>query len=120
MNSINPRLTPALRVAIAATAAEIVLVIWWTFATAPAGASLLAGAIWSLVKVSPLLLVLPGLLRGSHKASAWLCFLLCGYFIGAVLTASAPPPARWLGLVETLLVSVAFAAGLLATRWTRG
>lgn len=119
MNTLNPRLTPALRLAIATTVAEIILVIWWTFSTAPAGASFVAGGIWALVKVTPLLLVLPGLLRGSHRASAWLCFLLCGYFIGAVLTASAPPPARWVGTVECLLVSTAFTAGLLATRWTR-
>lgn len=116
---MNPKLSPALRVAVATTVAEILLVIWWTFSNAPPDASLLAGGIWALAKVAPLLLVLPGLLRAHHRASAWLCFLMCAYFIGAVLTASAPPPARWVGGVEIVIVSVVFVAAMLATRWTR-
>lgn len=116
---MNMHLAGALRIAAAMTVAEILLVAVYTLRMGPAEASLLAGVLWALAKTAPLFLVLPGLLRGSGKASAWLCYLLCGYFIGAVLTASLPPPASYIGFVEVLVVSTGFVAGLLATRWSR-
>lgn len=116
---MTPHLRLALLATTAATLAEILLVTVYTLRMGPPGASLAAGALWAFVKVLPLLVLLPGLRRGSHRATTWLCFLLCGYFVGAVLTASLPPPARWVGIVEVLLVATGFTAGLLATRWAR-
>lgn len=113
------RLGLALRVAVVALLAEIILVTGITLETAQPGAPLYAGLIWALLKSLPLLLVLPGLLRGSHRAGAWYCFLLCAYFIGAVLTASTPG-LLLPGLVEVAVVSTGFIAGMLGTRWTRG
>lgn len=110
----------ALRVAIAATLAEILLVAAWTLRQAPAEAALYAGVLWTLLKCGPLLVLLPPLARGSARACVWLCFVLCAYFAAAVVDAFSPPPVRWLGIMETVLVGVAFVAGMLAARWGRG
>lgn len=109
----------ALRVAIAATLAEILLVIIVTLRAGPADASLAAGLLWATLKVTPLLVLLPSMLRGSGRATTWLCFLLCGYFVAAVMAAVSPPPMRWLALLEIAVIAVGFTAGLLATRWSR-
>lgn len=114
------RFLTALHIAATAAAAEIVLVAGWTLRTSPAEAALYAGFLWSLVKCGPLLAVMPGLVRGSARAATWLCFILCAYFLAAVVTAASPPPLRWLGLVEILVITTGFVAGLLATRWGRG
>lgn len=113
------RFHTALRIATTAAVAEILLVAGWTLRTAQAEAALYAGFLWILVKCGPLLAVLPGLVRGSHRAATWLCFVLCAYFLAAVLSAAAPPPLRWLGLLEVAVISTGFVAGLLATRWGR-
>lgn len=109
----------ALRIATTAAVAEILLVAAWTLRSAQAEAALYAGFLWILLKCGPLLAVLPGLVRGSHRAATWLCFVFCAYFLAAVLTALAPPPVRWLGLLEIVVISTGFVAGLLATRWGR-
>lgn len=108
-----------LRVAILSALAEILLIVVITLRSAQPDASLYAGLLWALLKVAPLLLIVPALLRGSAKAATWLCFAYCGYFVAAVLTAGSPPPLRWLGLLEVLLIVSGFTAGLLFTRWSR-
>lgn len=122
MNRIDgddARFAHALRVATTAAAAEILLVAIWTFRNAPAEGALYAGALLTLLKCGPLLAVLPGLLRGSARSAVWLCFVLCAYFPFAVLAAMDQPPHRWLGLLEILVIAIAFTAGLLAARWGR-
>lgn len=110
----------ALRVATLAALAEIVLVAGWTLRKAPAEAALYAGFLWALVKCGPLLAVVPGLVRGSRRAAIWLCYVLCAYFLAAVLSALSQGPERWLGLLEVVVISTGFVAGLLAGRWGQG
>ncbi len=114
------RYTTALHIAATAAAAEILLVAGWTLRSAPADAALYAGFLWALVKCGPLLALMPGLVRGSARTATWLCFVLCAYFLAAIISALAPPPVRWLGLIEILVISTGFGAGLLAARWGRG
>lgn len=114
-----PRLAIAFRVALLAALAEIVLVLVVTLRAAPADAPLYAGLLWGAIKVVPLALVVPGLRRGNARAAVWLCFLLCAYFLTALLAALEPPPRRWAGVIEVVLVSTGFVAGLLAARWAR-
>jgi len=118
---MNPsRFRTALHIAVAATMAEILLVAAWTLRHAPGEAALYAGILWTLLKCGPLLVLLPPLVRGSARACVWLCFVLCAYFTAAVIDAMSPPPVRWLGMIEVVLVCVAFVAGMLAARWGRG
>lgn len=113
----NRRFQLALRIATAATIAEVLLVAVWSLRNAPAEGALYAGVLWTLIKCGPLLLLLPALVRGSARAAVWLCFTLCAYFLAAVIDALAPPPLRWLGILETLLITSAFIAAMLAARW---
>ncbi|MFP5441470.1 MAG: DUF2069 domain-containing protein [Gammaproteobacteria bacterium] len=115
----DARLALAFRIALAAALAEILLVALVTLRSAPPEAPLYAGLLWAAVKCAPLVLVLPGLARGRANAAVWLCFLLCAYFLTAVLAAMDAPPRRWLGLLEVGLVAAGFVAGLLAARWAR-
>lgn len=117
--AINPaRQRLAMTIALAMALAEVLLVAWVSVRQAPAAAPVVAGLLWIGLKCLPLLLVVPGLVQRRKRAAVWLCFLLCFYFLGAVLTALAPPPVRWLGLLEVLVISTGFTAGLLAARWT--
>ena len=114
------RFTMAMRVATTLAIAEILLVMIVTLRQAPPEGALYAGLMWSVVKCAPLIILLPGLVRGSPRAATWFCFVLCAYFTAAVATAAAPSPLRNLALLETILVGAGFIAGLLATRWGRG
>lgn len=114
------RYITALRIATAATLAEILLITVWTLRKAPPEAALYAGVLWTLVKCGPLLVLLPPLVRGSTRAAVWLCFVLCAYFLAAVIDAMSPPPVRWLGVLEIIVISAAFTAALLGARWGRG
>lgn len=112
----DTRLALFFRIALAAALAEILLITLVTLRAAPPEAPLYAGLLWAAIKCAPLALVLPGLVRGQANAAVWLCFLLCAYFLTAVLAAMDAPPRRWLGLLEVGLVATGFVASLLAAR----
>lgn len=116
---MNTRPALAFKLALLTALAEIVLIFAVTLRAAPADAPLYAGLLWALLKSAPLMSTIPWLLRGSARAAICLCFLLCFYFLAAVLTALAPPPQRWLGAIELVLICSGFVAGLLAARWAR-
>jgi uncharacterized membrane protein len=113
------RLAQAFAIAGWCTAAEILRITAVVMYTRPAEAALYAGALWSLLKCAPLLILLPGLRRHSHRHAVWLCFALCLYFPLAVLEAFGAPPLAGAGLLGVGLTSLAFVAGLLAARWSR-
>lgn len=75
------------------------------------------GFLW-VVWVGPLLVFLPGLLRGAWKTFIWLCFVLLVYFMVSVmaLADAANAAIEWLQLA---LVCVVFTAGMLYARWRR-
>lgn len=106
----------AFKIALTMTLAEILLVAAIAIQRAGNDAPALAGLFFIGLKSLPLLLLLPGLLRGSAKAAIWLCFLLCFYFLGAVLSVMEPPPLRWLGLADIAVIATGFTAALLAAR----
>lgn len=73
------------------------------------------GFLW-LVVTAPLLVLLPGLLRGAWKSHVWLCFVLLVYFLGTVAGLARPPNAilEWLQLV---LICLVFVSAMLYARW---
>lgn len=71
--------------------------------------------IWVL-KLVPLLMFLPGMLRDNLRSFVWLCFVSLGYFIILVQRMFAQPTDLWvaLGLAAVVLL---FIAGTLYIRW---
>lgn len=63
-------------------------------------------AIWFLLQVAPLLVILPGLMRGTRNAPMYAIIVAMLYFVHGVLVA-ATDPLRWFGLIE-----IAFALAL--------
>ncbi|MFB4393005.1 MULTISPECIES: DUF2069 domain-containing protein [unclassified Pseudomonas] len=68
------------------------------------------------IELTPLLLLLPGMLKGSARAHAWTCFVVNIYFIKGVLAAFDPSRALF-GWVEVLVSLGLFVSGLLYVRW---
>ncbi|UYM16833.1 DUF2069 domain-containing protein [Endozoicomonas euniceicola] len=83
---------------------------WWL--NPPPGSRLAITAI----QLIPLTLPLQGLLKRNPRSAAWLCFILCFYFISGVLSVSAQPesPHGWLTAGVSCLL---FTVSLLFIRW---
>jgi uncharacterized membrane protein len=104
------RLTRAL--ALGSVIGLIVLGLGWELWWAPTGSGTLA------LKVRPLLLPLPGLLRHRMYTYRWLSLLVWIYFMeGAVRLTSESGPSQWLAGVEVILCLVLFTATALHVRW---
>lgn len=71
--------------------------------------------IWSL-KLLPLLLFLPGMLRDNLRSYIWLCFVCLGYFLVLVQRAFAQPDSP-LVITGMVAVVVLFIAAMLYVRW---
>ncbi|MDG1945398.1 MAG: DUF2069 domain-containing protein [Halioglobus sp.] len=71
--------------------------------------------IWA-VKLLPLMMFLPGMLRDNLRSYIWLCFICLGYFLVLVQRVFAQPDSPLLisGLVA---VVVLFIAAMLYVRW---
>ncbi len=106
-----------MRVTLAATLAAIGWMLLWESVVAP-----LKPGSWALaLKCLPLVLCVPGLMRGSRRARQWLALLLPWYFAEALVRAltshARASLAAWIG---TALVALAFAALLASMRQERG
>ena len=99
-------------VAVASVIALIVLGLAWELWLAPTGNRTLA------LKVLPLLLPLPGLLRNRMYTYRWLSLMVWLYFTeGVVRATSDRGPGAMLGLIELLLCLLLFAACAAHVRW---
>jgi uncharacterized membrane protein len=76
-----------------------------------------AFVLWAL-RIIPLAIFLPGLLRRSPRVAAWLSFAILLYFIHAVMTAFVPGEAMY-GTVYALLCTALFTAIVLWIRLMR-
>ena len=104
------RLTRAL--ALSSVIGLIVLGLGWELWWAPTGSGTLA------LKVLPLLLPLPGLLRHRMYTYRWLSLLVWIYFMeGAVRATTERGLSQGLAVVEVLLCLVLFTASALHVRW---
>ena len=99
-------------VAVACVAALIVLGLAWELWLAPTGSGTLA------LKVLPLLLPLPGLLKNRMYTYRWLSLLLWLYFAeGVVRATSEHGMGALLATIEVVLCLVLFAACAAHVRW---
>lgn len=99
----SPQQRRAWRWAVAAWCGLILLAVAWELALAP----LRPGGSWLVLKVVPLLLPLPALLRASPYAMQLALFIVMIYLFEGAARVFEPAPARWLALLE-LALSVTF------------
>ncbi|MET4693747.1 DUF2069 domain-containing protein [Endozoicomonas lisbonensis] len=83
---------------------------WWL--NPPPGSRLAITAI----QLIPLTLPLYGLLKRNPRSAAWLCFILCFYFISGVLSVSAQPESLH-GWLTAGISCLLFSVSLLFIRW---
>ncbi len=104
----SPQQRRAWRWAIAAWCGLIVLGLAWELALAP----LRPGGSWLVLKVVPLLLPLPALLRASPYAMQLALFIVMIYLFEGAARVFEPAPAQWLALLELALALVFFVAAI--------
>ena len=70
----------------------------------------------TILQLIPLMVPLLWVLKRSIRAVAWLCFILCFYFISGVLDAWFRPEQfyGWLTVIDTVLL---FSVAILFIRW---
>ncbi len=111
MNRNNVELTRW--VAVSAVLGLIALGLVWELALAP----LRPGGSWLVLKVLPMCLPLPGLLKNRMYTYRWLSLMLWLYFIEGVVRAYGDrPPGNYLALLQVLMCTVLFAACALHVR----
>ena len=100
-------------VAVGSLLALIALGLAWELWLAP----LRPGGSWLVVKVLPLLLPLPGLLKNRMYTHRWVALFVWLYFVEGVVRASGDrPPGNHLALLQIALCLVLFAACTLHVR----
>jgi len=76
-----------------------------------------SNVVWFLIQVSPLLIILPGLLSVSTRSAFYAIVVALLYFIHGVLIA-ATEPLRWFGVVEIIVACALIAdATWLLRKW---
>lgn len=91
----------------------LLLLTYTSWATTPPEVRPLV--IW-LIQCGPLLLFLPGLMKGLIRAHLWLCFLILFYFIQGVLAAFRPDELVT-GVIQVMLTLDIFIAATFYCRW---
>jgi uncharacterized membrane protein len=104
------------RAALLATGTALVWLILWESVLAP----LRPGGSWLLLKVVPLALLVPGLMRGSPRARQWATLLL-PWYLAEALTRALSESGRhsFVAAVAAALVALAFVLQLLWFRAER-
>lgn len=111
---LKPRLAISRAITLLSFFALALLLLVWTLFFA----DLHGARPWVILSIEllPLALLAPGLLMGSPRAHAWMCFLVNLYFIKGVL-AAFDPARSVLGWAEAVLSLSLFCAALMYTRW---
>lgn len=94
----------------------IIFISGWTLWISPM--PLAKGLTIALIQVLPLILFLPGILKGRQRTAVWLCFVILVYFCGGVIwTTSTEPMVWWLGFGQGVMSLLLFATAMLFVRW---
>lgn len=112
----RPALTPqqqtAWRVAVGTWVVLLVFLAAWELWIAP----IRPGGSWLVLKVVPLVLPLPAMLRGNKDAMQWALLIVLLYLIEATVRILEPAPYGLLAAIELLLVLVFFVAAIVYLR----
>lgn len=68
------------------------------------------------VQLLPLLILLPGMLRGHSRSYIWLCFVLLAYFVKGVDGIISPSRA-WIDYVVLISSVLMFSSAMMTSRW---
>ncbi len=98
-------------IAVASAVALIVLCVGWELVWARIGHGTL------VVKVLPLLLALPGLLKHRMYTYRWLSLVIWLYVAEGALRIADPSPLPWLARLEIVLSIILFTACATQVRW---
>lgn len=114
--SIQNKLDKLRWVATVSCLALIVLCLFWERWLAPVR----PGGSWLMLKAVPLLLPLPGILKGKRYTYQWASLLLLAYLCEGLVRASSDTGlSQYLAMLETLLAGICFSSVLLFCRATR-
>jgi uncharacterized membrane protein len=72
---------------------------------------------WALVnlKLMPLLIFIPGLIKQTFRTYSWICFVCLIYFV--VIFPVAYTRSLWSDWLVTLLVTILFISSMMTSRW---
>jgi uncharacterized membrane protein len=113
MNPIDRQVRLTRLLAVASLLGLIALGLAWELFLAP----LRPGGSWLALKVLPLCIPLPGLLKNRMYTYRWVSLVVWLYFIEGVVRASGDrPPGNYLAMLEVLLCLTLFAACVLHVR----
>ncbi|MCH9690637.1 MAG: DUF2069 domain-containing protein [Gammaproteobacteria bacterium] len=73
---------------------------------------------WWTLQTVPLLLVLPGLIKQTHRSYLWLCFILLLYLVAGTVEVMMPSRG-WQHGALTLLSFILFISAMMTSRWQR-
>ncbi|MFV8781931.1 DUF2069 domain-containing protein [Microbulbifer sp. SA54] len=71
---------------------------------------------WWLLQSFPLLLVLPGLLKGNQRSYLWLCFILLLYITAGIVDVMMPTRGWQHGALAALSLTL-FVSAMMTSRW---
>lgn len=108
----SPRQAAAWRWSIASWIALIALGLAWETVLAP----LRPGGSWLALKVVPLLLVLPAVLRGTAYGMQVALFIVLLALLEGGVRVFEPPPGAWLAALELALAIAFFVAAIVYLR----
>ncbi len=73
---------------------------------------------FSVVQIVPLLIFLPGLIKGSHRTHTWLCFVMLFYFMVYTVYVMSPDPTI-VDIIIWVYTIILFNASMLFIRWKK-
>jgi len=111
---VTPPPLRAARITVAATLALALLLVLWEVALAP----LRPGSGWLALKALPLVLLLPGVVRGQRRARQWLALVLPFYAAEGCVRALTEPGRHAVVAGSAVLVALVAFGAVLA--WFRG
>jgi len=117
-DEVDVDITPVSRPSLSALALKVT---WFSYGTLllqqvlDAAVTQAPWIVWS-VKLLPLLLFLPGMLKRNPRSFIWLCFMCLGYFLVLVPRWFADSP-DGLAIAGTVAVVILFTAAMMYVRW---
>ncbi|VXC67546.1 Uncharacterized membrane protein [Pseudomonas sp. 8Z] len=111
---LEPRMKLSRSLSLFSFIALVALLLIWNLAFADLHGARIGVVL--AIQLIPLALLAPGLIMGSARAHAWICFVVNIYFIQGVLAAIDPQRALF-GALEAVISLGLFCCALLYTRW---
>ncbi|MDA9556185.1 DUF2069 domain-containing protein [Vibrio sp.] len=114
MTDMSPKTKRYRQMALMGNGLLLIWVALWQFALSPHPHIDSFGV--TLAWCIPLLLPLPGIIKGKPYTHAWANFVIMLYFLHALTILYIDNGERWLAAVELILTSVAFVANIVFAR----